>query len=37
VLAGYYAAASEGRLDPAGAQRWQQLAAVYAQIVAMLG
>jgi hypothetical protein len=37
VLAGYYAAASQGRLDAASAQRWQQLAAVYAQIVALLG
>jgi hypothetical protein len=37
VLAGYYAAAAEGRLDAAGSARWQQLAAVYAQLVALLG
>jgi len=37
VLAGYSAAAAQGTLDPASAQRWQQLAAAYAQIVALLG
>ena len=37
VLAGYSAAAAQGTLDPASAQRWQQLAGVYAQIVALLG
>jgi Pregnancy-associated plasma protein-A len=37
ILAGYSAAAAQGRLDARDAARWQQLSAIYAQLVALLG
>jgi Pregnancy-associated plasma protein-A len=37
ILAGYSSAAAQGQLDPQNAARWQQLSAIYAQIVALLG
>ena len=37
VLAGYSAAAAAGQLTPADAARWQQLAEIYAQVIALLG
>ncbi|WP_326825354.1 zinc metalloprotease [Streptosporangium sp. NBC_01756] len=37
VLAGYSSAAAEGRLEARDAARWQQLSAVYTQLVALLG
>lgn len=36
VLAGYSSAASAGQLSAADTARWQQLAAIYAQIIALL-
>jgi Pregnancy-associated plasma protein-A len=37
ILAGYSSAAAQGQLDARDTARWQQLSAVYAQIVALLG
>ena len=37
ILTGYSAAAAQGQLDARDAARWQQLSAIYAQIVALLG
>jgi hypothetical protein len=37
ILAGYSSAAAQGQLDARDAARWQQLSAIYAQLVAMLG
>jgi Pregnancy-associated plasma protein-A len=37
ILAGYSSAAAQGQLDARDAARWQQLSAIYAQLVALLG
>ena len=37
ILADYSSAAETGELTAADVVRWQQLAAVYAQIIALLG
>ena len=37
ILTGYSAAAAQGQLDARDTARWQQLSAIYAQIVALLG
>jgi hypothetical protein len=37
ILAAYSNAAAQGQLDARTAARWQQLSAVYAQLVALLG
>ena len=37
MLSEYSSAAAEGQLSPADVARWQQLAGVYAQIIALLG
>ena len=36
ILAGYSSAAAQGQLDALDAARWQQLSAIYAQLVALL-
>ena len=37
ILAGYSSATAQGQLDARDTARWQQLSAIYAQIVALLG
>ena len=37
ILAGYSSAAAQGQLSAGDTARWQQLSAIYAQIVALLG
>jgi hypothetical protein len=37
ILAGYSSAAAQGQLNARDTARWQQLSAIYAQIVALLG
>ena len=37
ILAGYSSAAAQGQLNAKDTARWQQLSAIYAQIVALLG